>query len=91
MSFASLNPQKGESDMSFNTTVQEQRKFRMLTIKEVARFLSVNERTIYRLIKANQIPGIKIGGQWRFSERSIYAWIDGKLLPPLDGDVSSTE
>jgi excisionase family DNA binding protein len=39
----------------------------------------VNERTIYRLIKANKIPGVKIGGQWRFSEQNLQAWIEEKM------------
>ncbi len=58
---------------------QEKKEIRMLTIREVAHYLSVNERTIYRLIKANKIPGVKIGGQWRFSEQSLQSWIAQKM------------
>jgi len=65
--------------MPIETKEQEQRGFRMLTIKEVAHFLCVNERTIYRLIKANKIPGVKIGGQWRFPEQNLHTWIEEKI------------
>jgi len=65
--------------MPIETKEQEQKGFRMLTIKEVAHFLCVNERTIYRLIKAHKIPGVKIGGQWRFPEQNLQTWIEEKI------------
>ncbi|HEX7683657.1 MAG TPA: helix-turn-helix domain-containing protein [Trinickia sp.] len=48
----------------------------ILTIKEVAQYLKVTERTIYRLAAAKQIPAFKVGGTWRFSRADIDAWID---------------
>jgi excisionase family DNA binding protein len=47
----------------------------ILTIKEVANFLKVTERTIYRLAAAKQIPAFKVGGSWRFSQADIVEWI----------------
>jgi excisionase family DNA binding protein len=47
----------------------------ILTIKEVADFLKVTERTIYRLAAAKQIPAFKVGGSWRFSQADIAEWI----------------
>lgn len=47
----------------------------ILTIKEVAEYLKVTERTIYRLAAAKQIPAFKVGGSWRFSRPEIDAWI----------------
>lgn len=47
----------------------------ILTIKEVADFLKVTERTIYRLAAAKQIPAFKVGGSWRFSQADITEWI----------------
>ena len=37
----------------------------ILTIKEVADFLKVNERTVYRLAAAKKIPAFKVGNAWR--------------------------
>lgn len=34
------------------------------SVKEVAEYLQVHERTVYRLIKANKLKATKIGG-WR--------------------------
>lgn len=46
-----------------------------MTIKEVAGYLKVTERTIYRLAAAKQIPAFKVGGSWRFSRVDIDNWI----------------
>ncbi|PPD34116.1 MAG: hypothetical protein CTY18_08850 [Methylomonas sp.] len=34
----------------------------ILTIKEVAAYLKVNERTVYRLAASGDIPGFTVGG-----------------------------
>ena len=47
----------------------------ILTIKEVAEYLKVTDRTIYRLAGAKRIPAFKVGGTWRFSRADIDAWI----------------
>lgn len=47
----------------------------ILTIGQVADYLKVTERTIYRLAGAKQIPSFKVGGSWRFSKSDIDAWI----------------
>lgn len=50
----------------------------ILTIKEVAQFLKVTEKTIYRLAAAEQIPAFKVGGSWRFQKAEIDRWICGQ-------------
>jgi len=47
----------------------------VLTISEVAEYLKVAERTIYRLAAAKKVPAFKVGGMWRFSRADIDAWI----------------
>ena len=47
----------------------------ILTIKEVAEYLKVTERTIYRLAAAKKIPAFKVGGTWRFLQPDIENWI----------------
>ena len=43
----------------------------ILTLKELAEYLRVNERTILRMLKNGKIQGAKIGGQWRFNGSQI--------------------
>ena len=47
----------------------------VLTIKEVADYLKVTERTIYRLSQAKKIPSFKVGGMWRYLRKDIDVWI----------------
>ena len=50
----------------------------ILTIKEVAAYLKVNERTVYRLAASGDIPAFKVGGSWRFKAADIERWIEDK-------------
>jgi excisionase family DNA binding protein len=47
----------------------------VLTIREVADYLKVNEKTVYSLAQRRRIPGFKVGGQWRFRREDLDAWI----------------
>lgn len=47
----------------------------ILTIKEVAQYLKVNERTIYRLAASGDIPAFKVGNSWRFKQTDLEEWI----------------
>lgn len=47
----------------------------ILTIKQVAAYLKVADRTIYRLAATNGIPAFKVGGTWRFRHSDIDRWI----------------
>lgn len=54
----------------------------ILTVKEVAEYLKVNERTIYRLATEKKIPAFRVGASWRFRKEEVDGWIasqqDGK-------------
>jgi len=52
----------------------------IMTVGEVAHYLKVTERTIYRLAGAKQIPAFKVGGSWRFSKADIDGWIRKQSL-----------
>ncbi|MDH5364769.1 MAG: response regulator [Dehalococcoidia bacterium] len=52
----------------------------LMTVEEVARYLRVTERTIYRLLKQGEIQATKVGRQWRFDKASINEWIHQKPM-----------
>jgi excisionase family DNA binding protein len=54
-----------------------------LTTEEVIGYLHVNLRTVYRLIKAGKIPGVRVGRQWRFRKRDIDNWLEGQRSQPI--------
>jgi excisionase family DNA binding protein len=47
-----------------------------MTVRDVAGFLSVDEKTIYRLAQQGKLPGFKVAGTWRFQLEDIQSWID---------------
>ena len=51
-------------------------KIEILTIRELAQYLKVNERTIYRLVSGKKIPAFKVGGSWRFRQSDVDTWIE---------------
>ncbi len=46
-----------------------------ITIREVAEYLKIKEKTVYKLASENVIPGFKVGGSWRFSKTEIEQWV----------------
>ena len=47
-----------------------------LTVRELAKFLNVNERTVYRMAQAGRLPGFRVEGTWRFLEADVAAWLE---------------
>ncbi len=53
---------------------------RLMTIKQLAGYLNLNERTVLRLVSDGALPGVKVGNQWRFRKAMIDTWIDDQML-----------
>ncbi|MCK5894353.1 MAG: helix-turn-helix domain-containing protein [Endozoicomonadaceae bacterium] len=47
----------------------------ILTVRQVADYLKVNERTVYRMTTTGKIPAFKVGASWRFKQTEIELWI----------------
>ena len=43
----------------------------LMTPEEAAALLRLNRETIYRNLRRGNIPGIKLGGQWRISKSAL--------------------
>ncbi|PLW83436.1 transcriptional regulator [Kineobactrum sediminis] len=54
----------------------------ILTVKEVAEFLKVNERTIYRLAIEKKVPAFRVGSSWRFRKGELDGWIKAQEEKP---------
>ena len=57
----------------------------VLTIHELAALLRVGLKTAYTLAQNGEVPGFKVGGQWRFRRRDIEAWIDDQTRRSSQG------
>jgi excisionase family DNA binding protein len=53
---------------------------RLMTIKQLAGYLNLNERTVLRLVTDGALPGVKVGNQWRFRKAMIDTWLDDQML-----------
>jgi excisionase family DNA binding protein len=53
-----------------------------ITVKELAKILSLSEREIYKLAASNQIPHLKIGASVRFDPPAVVIWLEAKMLTP---------
>ncbi|HAT7739452.1 methylation-associated defense system helix-turn-helix domain-containing protein MAD1 [Vibrio parahaemolyticus] len=50
----------------------------ILTLKEVAAYLKLAEKTAYRLASEGKLPGFKVGGSWRFKREDLEEWIESQ-------------
>ena len=68
---AKLRQNNGGTGM-VNTVFEE----RMLTTAEVSKWLGIAQRTVCTWAECGELPGIKIGRQWRFRHRELMTWLD---------------
>jgi len=57
----------------------------VLTVREVAEMLKINEKTVYRLASEGRVPGFKVGGSWRFRAGDIESWIASEVKKTTRG------
>lgn len=55
----------------------------MLTAREAAAYLNVNEKVLYRLVRDGRIPGTRITGKWTFSRSQLQDWIESHSVDHL--------
>jgi putative molybdopterin biosynthesis protein len=56
---------------------------RYLTTREVAAYLRLNEKKIYAMVAAGELPASRISGKWLFDREAIDRWVaEHTLLPP---------
>ncbi|VEN72639.1 DNA-binding protein [Candidatus Desulfarcum epimagneticum] len=67
---------------------------KLLSTKEVARFLHVNEKMVYALVAEKGLPATKVTGKWLFPGDMVERWIElrtqnypepSRRLPPYEG------
>lgn len=52
----------------------------ILTLKELAEYLKLTEKTAYRLAAEGKLPGFKVGGSWRFRLEDVDDWINSQKM-----------
>jgi excisionase family DNA binding protein len=62
----------------------------LLTTKDLAEYLRINENQIYRLIKENRLPATRITGKWLFPKDLIDEWIETNARKSLEDENRQT-
>lgn len=52
----------------------------ILTLEEVAHYLKLKPQTVYKWAQEGQIPGTKLGKEWRFRKAILDEWIDSAII-----------
>ena len=56
-------------------TQSPQAKPSFVTVGEVARLLRVSNMTVYRLLKAGELPAVRVGKSYRIREDDVDAYL----------------
>ena len=51
----------------------------ILTIDEVAEYLKIPKKTVYKMTRSGELPAFKAGKHWRVPRVELGAWIARKL------------
>jgi len=47
---------------------------KVMTVREVSEYLRVHPTTVYRLLRAKQLPAFRVGSEWRFNIDTLHHW-----------------
>ncbi|MEW5701992.1 MAG: DUF2087 domain-containing protein [Candidatus Zixiibacteriota bacterium] len=62
-----------------------------LTSAEVAEKLKLNQQVVVRKLQSGEIPGYKIGKDWRVSDRQLEAWLETRSNQNQLGERAKVE
>ena len=52
----------------------------ILTTREISKYLKLNEKTVIKMAQKRELPGFKIGSQWRFYLSTIDEYLQDKIV-----------
>jgi len=53
---------------------------KILTTKDLAAYLKLNEKTVIKMAQSGELPGFKVGNQWRFYLLTIDEYLQDKVV-----------
>lgn len=64
---------------------------KLLSTKEVAQFLNVNEKMVYSLVSEKGLPATKVTGKWLFPRHLVEQWLETHTLnyPEIRSEIPS--
>lgn len=73
-------------DMATSSAMSDDR---LHTVAEVAEHMRVSNMTVYRLIKAGQIPAIRVGKNYRIRATDLASYLDASLAVANTDEVQA--
>lgn len=67
------------------------REMNFLIPREIAELLKVRVDTIHRLAKKGDLPGKRVGRQWRFREDVVLEWIQSNFTRISNADLEKSD
>jgi len=61
----------------------------IMTTRELASYIKLNEKTVIKMAQNGKIPGVKIGNQWRFHLAAIDRYLQTDLMESSDRELDS--
>ena len=68
-----------EGEIVMATTTRESFSSDIMTLKEMAQYLRLSEKTIVRMIQAGDLPASKVASRWRFMRTVIDQWLAPRM------------
>lgn len=50
-----------------------------MDVEDLAKYLKLEKQTIYNWLNQKRLPGIKLGGVWRFDRYQIDRWLKSQV------------
>ena len=50
-------------------------KKKLMDVDDLADYLKLNRSTVYGMAQKGKLPGLKVGGSWRFKPEDVEKWI----------------
>jgi excisionase family DNA binding protein len=57
---------------------------RVMTVRDLSAYLRVHPSTIYKLLRKGELPGFRIGTDWRFNAEVIDRWCFERNMKPSE-------
>ncbi len=61
---------------------------RIMTTRELAEYIKLNEKTVIKMAQNGELPGVKIGAQWRFHLSAIDRYIQNDVVHASNGELN---
>jgi excisionase family DNA binding protein len=79
----------GHSEGRINVPEPKYTLPRVMTVRELSAYLRVHPSTIYKLLRRGELPGFRIGTDWRFNAEVIDRWCLERNMKPAEEPQSN--